>query len=194
LFAGIAAPDRARRVADVLMSTEMFSGWGVRTLASGEPRYNPMSYHNGSIWPHDNGLIAAGLSRYGFDDLVAGPFAALFDASTSMDGYRLPELFCGFHRRSGEGPTLYPVACSPQAWASGVVFQLIQSCLRLSVDAPARRLSVDRALLPPFLTYLRVLNLELPFGHVDLLFEQHPLDVSMTVLRKQGDFEVRVVK
>ena len=194
LFGGIAAPARARRVAETLTGAEMFSGWGIRTLSSLESRYNPMSYHNGSVWPHDNGLIAAGFSRYRFDDLIAAPCAGLFDASEHMDGHRLPELFCGFHRRPGEGPTLYPVACSPQAWASGVVFHLIQSCLRLSVDAADRHLSVDRAILPPFLTYLRLLNLELPFGRVDLLFEQHPLDVSVTVLRNHGDFEVRVVK
>jgi glycogen debranching enzyme len=194
LFGGIAAPERARRVAEALVGQEMFSGWGVRTLAPTERRYNPMSYHNGSVWPHDNGMIAAGFSRYGFDDLILMPFAGLFDASVMMDSHRLPELFCGFHRRAGEGPTLYPVACSPQAWASGVVFQLVQACLRLSVDADRHRLSIQRSILPPFLSYLRLLNLELPFGSADLLFEQHPLDVSVTVLRKQGDFEVRVIK
>jgi glycogen debranching enzyme len=194
LFGGIAAPDRARRVADLTVGPEMFSGWGIRTISSVEARYNPMSYHNGSVWPHDNGLVAAGFSRYGFDDLLAAPFAGLFDASAAMDGNRLPELFCGFHRRAGGGPTMYPVACSPQAWAAGVVFQLIQASLRLSVDADDRRLTIDRAILPPFLTFLRVSNLELPFGEADLLLEQHPLNVSVTVLRKQGDFEVRVVK
>ena len=194
LFSGIASPDRARRVAETLVADDMFSGWGIRTLAQGQPRYNPMSYHNGSIWPHDNGLIAAGFSRYGFDDLLSAPFGALFDASVTMEGHRLPELFCGFRRRPSEGPTLYPVACSPQAWASGVVFHLIQSSLRLSIEIDHPRLSVDRAILPPFITYLRLLDLELPFGRVDLQFEQHPLDVSVTVLRKEGDFEVRVTK
>lgn len=172
----------------------MFSGWGVRTLAPPELRYNPMSYHNGSVWPHDNGIIAAGLSRYHLDDLIAAPFGGLFEAGVTMDSHRLPELFCGFHRRPGEGPTLYPVACSPQAWASGVVFHLIQACLRLSVDADRRRLTIDRAILPPFLTHLRLLDVALPSGRVDLLFEQQPLDVSVTVLRKQGDFDVRVMK
>jgi len=194
LFAGIASPERARRVAEGLVAPELFSGWGIRTLSAAELRYNPMSYHNGSVWPHDNGMIAAGFSRYGFDDLVAAPFAGLFDASVTMDGHRLPELFCGFHRRPGDGPTLYPVACSPQAWASGVVFHLIQACLRMSVDAERRRVTIDRAVLPPFLTYLRLLGLALPFGRIDLLFEQHSLDVSVTVLRKEGDFEVRVIK
>ncbi len=194
LFGGIASPDRARAVAEGLVGPEMFSGWGIRTLAPTEVRYNPMSYHNGSVWPHDNGVIAAGFSRYHIDELIAAPFEALFDASATMDGHRLPELFCGFHRRPGEGPTLYPVACSPQAWASGVVFHLIQSCLRLSVDTERRRLTIDRALLPPFLSYLRLLDLVLPFGRVDLLFEQQTLDVSVTVLRKHGDFDVRVIK
>jgi glycogen debranching enzyme len=194
LFGRIARRDRARRVAEQLVESEMFSGWGIRTLSAVECRYNPMSYHNGSVWPHDNGLIAAGFSHYGFDDLVTRPFAALFDASTTLDGHRLPELFCGFHRRAGEGPTLYPVACSPQAWAAGVVFAFIQACLRLSVDVGARRLCIDRATLPPFLTSLRLLNLDVAFGTVDLLFERQPLDISVTVLRKRGDFEVRVVK
>ena len=194
LFTGIASADRARRVANLLTAPDMFSGWGFRTVSAAETRYNPMSYHNGSVWPHDNGLIAAGLSRYQLDDLIAAPFTALFDASVMVDLHRLPELFCGFHRRPGEGPTLYPVACAPQAWASGVVFQLIQACLRLSLDGSSHRLIVDRARLPGFLTYLKLTNLQLPFGVVDLLFEQHQLDVSVTVLRRQGDFEVRVVK
>jgi glycogen debranching enzyme len=194
LFAGIASPERARRVADGMIDAEMFSGWGVRTVSSGERRYNPMSYHNGSVWPHDNGIIAVGFARYGLDEHVVKPFRALFETSVEMDGHRLPELFCGFHRRPGEGPTLYPVACSPQAWASGAVFHLLQSCLRLAVDAGARRLSIERPILPPFLTFLRVLELQLPFGAIDLLFEQHPLDVAVTVLRKTGDFDVRILK
>jgi glycogen debranching enzyme len=194
LFAGIASTERARRTAEQLTGPDMFSGWGIRTVAQGEARYNPMSYHNGSVWPHDNGMAAEGFSRYGFDDLVRIPFAGLFEAAVDMDGHRLPELFCGFRRRPGEAPTLYPVACSPQAWASGVVFQLVQACTRLALDAEARRLSIERATLPPFLAHLKLLNLELPFGDVDLLFEQQPPDVSVTVLRRRGDFEVRVVK
>ena len=194
LFSRIADPMRARRVAELLVSGEMFSGWGIRTIAVNEVRFNPMAYHNGTVWPHDTGLSAAGFSRYGFDDLISAPFSGLFEAAVAVENHRMPELFCGFQRRTGEGPTLYPVACSPQAWASGVVFHLIQACLRLSVDAAERRLSIDRASLPPFLTYLRLMNLTLPFGSIDLLFEQHLLDVSVTVLRKHGDFEVRVIK
>jgi glycogen debranching enzyme len=194
LFGGIAGRERARRVAEQLVDGEMFSGWGIRTIAIEESRFNPMAYHNGSVWPHDNGLATAGFARYGFDDLVTTPFSSMFEASVAVENHRLPELFCGFQRRTGEGPVLYPVACSPQAWSSGVVFQMLQACMRLSVDAAERRLSIERALLPPFLTYLRVMNLSLPFGSIDLLFEQHLLDVSVTVLRKQGDFEVRVIK
>jgi glycogen debranching enzyme len=194
LFGGIASPDRARRVGEQLVGGDMFSGWGIRTVAPTESRYNPMSYHNGSIWPHDNSLVAMGFSRYGFDDLLAVPFCGLFDAAVSVEAQRLPELFCGFHRRPGEGPTLYPVACSPQAWASGSVFQLLQACLRLSIDGQRHELAIDRPRLPPFLTHLRLLNLELPFGQVDLLFEQDAFDVHVNVLRKLGDFDLKVLK
>src|SRR5207247_9926632 len=115
LYTSIARSERAELVAQTLLGEDFFTGWGVRTLGRNEVRYNPISYHNGSVWPHDNGLIAAGFSRYGFDDLVWAPFVGLFDASVMLDGHRLPELFCGFHRRAGEGPTQYPVACSPKA-------------------------------------------------------------------------------
>jgi glycogen debranching enzyme len=194
LFAGIASSARARRVAEQLTGPDMFSGWGIRTLASVESRYNPMSYHNGSVWPHDNGLIAAGFARYGFDDLIPVPFGGLFDAAATMESHRLPELFCGFHRRGGEGPTRYPVACSPQAWSSGVVFDLIQACLRLSIDVEGRRLLVEAATLPTFLTWLRVLNLNLPWGEVDLLIERQGADIVVAVVRREGEFEVHVKK
>ena len=194
LFGEIASPERARRVAEMLVGADMFSGWGIRTIAAVEQRYNPMSYHNGSVWPHDNGMIAEGFSRYGFDDLIMQSFGALFDASAAMDVCRLPELFCGFRRRSGEGPTLYPVACSPQAWASGVVFQLIQACARLSVDVAGCRVVVHRPILPPFLSYLKFTNLGLPFGVVDLLFKRDRDDVTVTILRQVGEFQFEVTK
>ena len=194
LFGGIAAPDRARQVADLLVGADMFSGWGIRTIAAQEQRYNPMSYHNGSVWPHDNGMIAAGFSRYGFDDLVMKPFGALFDASAAMDAYRLPELLCGFRRRPGEGPTLYPVACSPQAWAAGVVFQLIQACARLSIDHAGSRLLVRRPTLPAFLTFLKFTNITLPFGTVDLLLERERGEIVVSVLQQSGQFHVEVIR
>ena len=139
LFSGIVREDRARTVAADLLRPHFFSGWGIRTVARGEARYNPMSYHNGSIWPHDNALIALGLARYGLKHSVEQVFKGLFDAATYMDLRRLPELFCGFRRETRRGPTLYPVACAPQAWASATPFTLLEAALGLEFDAAARR-------------------------------------------------------
>src|SRR5262245_53561970 len=139
LFAGIAKPEHAKRTVQTLLSREFCSGWGIRTLATTEARFNPMSYHNGSVWPHDNALIASGMARFGFTAGALEIATRLFDASQHMDLFRLPELFCGFERRPGEGPTLYPVACSPQAWAAASVFLLLQSCLGLRIDGVYRR-------------------------------------------------------
>jgi glycogen debranching enzyme len=193
LFGGIASEGRARRVAEGLVGDDMFSGWGIRTVSAAESRYNPMSYHNGSVWPHDNGLIAEGLSRYGFQDLIGPAFAGLFEASGHVEA-RLPELLCGFHRRAGEGPTLYPVACAPQAWAAGAVFQFIQASLRLSFDAARRVLSIDRPTLPSFLQHLELRNLDLPGGRIDLRFDSRPAGVAVTVLRQDSDLAVSVVR
>jgi glycogen debranching enzyme len=195
LFGGIASQPRARRVAEGLVADDMFSGWGIRTVSAVESRYNPMSYHNGSVWPHDNALLVDGLSRYGFDDLIAPAFAGWFEASGHVDS-RLPELICGFHRRAGEGPTLYPVACAPQAWASGAVFQFIQACLRLSYDAGRRVLTVHRPFLPAFLRHLEFHNLELPCGRMDLRFDRGPAGVTVTVLGQDQntDLAVRVIR
>ena len=139
LFTGIVRADRARMVAADLMRPHFFTGWGIRTVARGEARYNPMSYHDGSIWPHDNALIALGLARYGLKHSVEHLFKALFDAATYMDLRRLPELFCGFRREKGRGPTLYPVACAPQAWASATPFTLLEAALGLEFDAGAAK-------------------------------------------------------
>ena len=139
LFTGIARADHAKLVADELLRPRFFSGWGIRTVARGEARYNPMSYHNGSVWPHDNSLIALGFARYGFKRAVGQVMQGLFEAATYMDLRRLPELFCGFHRERRRGPTLYPVACAPQAWASATPFSLIEAALGLSsVRRPTR--------------------------------------------------------
>ncbi len=134
LFSGIAAPDRARKIAARLMEPECFSGWGIRTVSAVERRHNPMSYHNGSVWPHDNSLIALGFSRYGSKREVSRIFHALFDAATYFDLHRLPELFCGFPRFTSRGPTLYPVACAPQAWAAGTFFALLKASLGIEQD------------------------------------------------------------
>jgi glycogen debranching enzyme len=194
LFTGIASPDRAARVARVLLDDRSFSGWGVRTVAEGEARYNPMAYHNGSVWPHDNALIGAGLARYGLNDAAMKVLAGTFDASLFMDLHRLPELFCGFPRRPGEGPTLYPVACSPQAWAAAAVFQLLQACLGLRVDAPAARVSFHFPELPEFLREVHIRGLRVGDASVDVRLEQHGRDVGVNVLGRSGHVEVLVLK
>jgi glycogen debranching enzyme len=194
LFTGIASQDRAGRVADTLMSNPSFAGWGVRTVAAGAARYNPMSYHNGSIWPHDNALVAAGLARYGFTGAASRIMVAMFDLSEAVDLHRLPELICGFHRRGGESPTLYPVACAPQAWAAGAVYLLLQACLGLRIDAAERRVSFSRAVLPDAIDWLRIMNLSVAEASVDLLLTRHTYDVGVTVLRRDGDVEIVAVK
>ncbi|WP_394841348.1 amylo-alpha-1,6-glucosidase [Pendulispora brunnea] len=196
LWSGIAHPAHAERAAKTLLEPASFSGWGVRTVAKGEARYNPMSYHNGSIWPHDNALIAMGLARCGFKDKTQRILGALFDASMFMDLHRLPELFCGFARRPNEGPTLYPVACSPQAWASASVFYLLQACLGLSfrpTPNPDRaRLSFDHPRLPDFLNRVEIRRLRVGNGTIDIDLQRHARDVGVNVLNKEGDIEVSV--
>ncbi|HXG31519.1 MAG TPA: amylo-alpha-1,6-glucosidase [Thermodesulfobacteriota bacterium] len=194
LFTGIADPHRAKRVAETLLSQELFSGWGIRTLASSEVRYNPMSYHNGSIWPHDNALIAYGLARYGFKDLALRVFTGLFDASLFLDLHRMPELFCGFPRRPGEGPTLYPVACAPQSWAAASVFLLLQSCLGLSINGFRSEICFCYPVLPEFLQRVEIKNLRVGSGLVDLLLQRYQNDVGINVTRKEDSVRIVVVR
>ena len=194
LFTGIAAPDRAARVGATLLADSSFCGWGIRTVAAGEARYNPMSYHNGSVWPHDNSIIAAGLARYRAKHGVLKILAGMFDSSLFFDLNRMPELFCGFHRRPGEGPTWYPVACSPQSWAAATVFLLLQACLGLRIDAAANRVYFDYPLLPPFLREVRVTDLRVGSGSVDLLLTRRDDDVGVNVLGRKGAVEVVLVK
>jgi glycogen debranching enzyme len=193
LFAGIADRERARRTAATLLSADSFSGWGVRTVAAGEARYNPMSYHNGSVWPHDNALIAQGLAHYGQKDGVLRIMAGLFDASVFLDLHRLPELFCGFPRRPGQGPTLYPVACSPQSWSAAAPFLLLQACLGLDVKGPERQVGFFQPTLPPFLRDVHIRNLGVNGAAVDFDLHRHGDEVSINVLRRQGTVEVRMV-
>ncbi len=192
LFTGIAQPQAAAQIKTQLFENDFFSGWGVRTIPANEPRYNPMSYHNGSIWPHDNALIAFGLARYGFKDAALKILGGLFDASQFMECNRLPELFCGFARRRGEGPTLYPVACSPQAWSSAAVFFLLQACLGLRFDAAHHRLYIDNPRLPETIQQLEIKNLKVAFGAVDLSFAWQEQDVAVHIRRRVGDIEVIV--
>src|SRR5690606_25162115 len=150
LFTRIAHRERAPRLVETLFAPESFSGWGVRTVARGEARYNPMSYHNGSIWPHDNALIAQGLSEYGFKDRALSLLEGFYEVSRRVSLRRLPELFCGFERLPGEGPTLYPVACAPQAWASAAVLMLLGAVLGIRIEADRGRVVLERPQLPPW--------------------------------------------
>jgi glycogen debranching enzyme len=193
LFTGIACEDRARMVAADLMQPSFFTGWGIRTVATGEARYNPMSYHNGSIWPHDNALIALGLARYGLKHSVEHVFKGLFEAAAYMDLRRLPELFCGFRREPRRGPTLYPVACSPQAWASATPFTLLEAALGLEFDVATSEIRLRNPRLPAFLNEVILRDLRLGESSVDLRLRRHDNGVSLEVLRTRGRIQVSIV-
>lgn len=193
LYTGIASAERARSVAQTLLSERFYSGWGIRTVADGESRYNPMSYHNGSIWPHDNALIAAGLTRYRLTDLAARVQTGLFEVARTIEFSRLPELFCGFPRRRGKGPTFYPVACSPQAWSAGSAFLMLQSTMGLTIDALKNRITLVRPVLPRFLSHVRIHGLNVGNSSVDLVLFQSGEGVAVSVERRCGDVDVAVL-
>ena len=194
LFTGIASPEHARQVARTLLAPTSFSGWGVRTVAASESRYNPMGYHTGSVWPHDNALIAQGFARYDLGEQALQMWTGLFEAGLYFDLHRMPELFCGFPKEPGEGPVLYPVACAPQAWAAGAVLLLFQACLGLEINAPEGQVYFTRPHLPASLGELRIHNLEVAGATVDLLLVRHEHDVGVNVLRREGEVEILVVK
>lgn len=194
LFAGISDAEHAAAAAETLLADDSFSGWGIRTVSSREIRYNAMSYHNGSVWPHDNAIIANGLARYGRKKAAVKILTALLDASIFLDLHRLPELFCGFERRSGEGPTLYPVACAPQSWAAGAIFLLLQSCLGLEVQASPPRVVFRRATLPDSLPELRIEELRVGEGSVSVVLEKTGTGVGVTVLHKHPNIDIIAIK
>jgi glycogen debranching enzyme len=193
LFTGIAKLDRAIEVADGLLRPQFFSGWGIRTVANTEARYNPMSYHNGSIWPHDNALIALGFARYDLKRSLERVFQGLFDAASYLEMRRLPELFCGFQRSRGRGPTHYPVACSPQAWASATPFTFIEASLGLQFDPVANQIRLRNPRLPSFLDELVLRNLQLKQSSVALKVRRHANEVSVEILERRGQVQVAVV-
>ena len=193
LFTGVAAPERAARVAQSLFEPDFFTGWGIRTLSARERRYNPASYHNGSVWPHDNALIGLGLSRYGAAQEALALTTALFDAASQMHLRRLPELFCGFERRRGKAPTLYPVACAPQAWAAVAPFALLQACLGIDIDCAASQLVMRRPRLPHFLDWLSIKRLQIGEARVDLMVRRHDSSVAVNLLSREGKAEVEVL-
>jgi glycogen debranching enzyme len=190
LFTGIATRRRAPLVVQSLLETDMFSGWGIRTLSSMASRFNPMSYHNGSVWPHDNALIASGFSRYGYNAEAARLLTAMFDAAQHMDLKRMPELFCGFARRNGQGPTQYPVACLPQAWAAGSVFMLLDACLGLSIDGPAQTIRLMRPELPDFLGELTITGLQVGSAEVDVRLHRDAEQVHVALTRSTGTVDL----
>ncbi len=194
LFSGIADDEHARLIATGMMEERFFSGWGIRTIATTEARYNPMSYHNGSVWPHDNAMIAFGMARYRLKEAALKVLAGLFDASVYVRLHRLPELFCGFERSPGEGPTLYPVACEPQAWASGAPFLLLQACFGLSIQADEGKIFFHYPVLPQFLEEATIKGLRVKDASVDIALSRYGSDVGINVLRKEGNVEVIVVK
>jgi glycogen debranching enzyme len=192
LWTGIADIDRAARTAEVLTGGGMWSGWGIRTLSSETVGYNPIGYHLGTIWPHDNAICAAGFARYGlFEEtrLVAG---ALFEATAHFREARLPELFCGFERSASPLPVPYPVACSPQAWAAGSLYHLMTATLGMRPDARANRLELVRPALPTWMPGLRVRGLRIGQALVDLEFAAQQDSISVEVLRRTADLDVVV--
>ncbi len=190
LFAGFASEDRARRVAATLMSEESFSGWGIRTVAATEKPYDSRSYHNGSIWPHDNAIIAAGFARYGFNQEATKIFTALFDATRFFDSQRLPELFCGFPRIANEGPTPYPVSCSPQTWAACAVFLLLGASLGLKIDGLERKIVFTKPFLPEFLPELKINRLRVGDVSVDISLIRHESSMEVNMGRRDGGVSV----
>jgi glycogen debranching enzyme len=193
LFTGIAAPEHAESIARMLGQDTFFTGWGVRTLADREPRYNPMAYHNGSVWPHDNAIIAAGVAASPAKELALRIFCAQLDASTYFESSRLPELFCGFRRREGKAPTAYPVACSPQAWSAGGVFAMLQACLGVTIDAAAHQIAFRYPQLPPRLERVSIRNLAVGESSVDLTLYRYSGAVGLNVDRRAGKLDVAIL-
>ncbi|GJL50024.1 MAG: amylo-alpha-1,6-glucosidase [Nitrospirales bacterium] len=194
LFTGIAKQEHAERIYKGLLRKESSSGWGIRTIPTDEIRYNPMAYHNGSVWPHDNALIAYGMSRYGFTDGIQEILRGLFDMSVHSDLHRLPELICGFERRPGEGPILYPVACAPQSWAAGAVFLLVQASLGISFHGADQEIRFTKPYLPEFLPSLQLQNLRIGNLSADLEFTRKKSDVMIHVTRKDDPLNIVAVK
>jgi glycogen debranching enzyme len=194
LFAGIASRERAARLAQLLTSRRFFSGWGVRTVAVGEARYNPMSYHNGSVWPHDNAMIALGLADYGHKDAVLKLFRGQIEAATYDEFRRLPELFCGFSRRRNRGPTAYPVACSPQAWAAAAPYALVAAATGLELDHAGASVQLTNPALPRLLDDLTLRGIEIAGSRLDLRLSRVGDDVTTAVERREGTAALTIVK
>jgi glycogen debranching enzyme len=193
LYCEIVDADKGAKVAERIMAPDMFSGWGIRTLSDESPAYNPMSYHNGSVWPHDNAIIAAGMKRYGFanaTDLIA---TALFDAAVDSSDARLPELYCGFPQRANVPVVAYPVACRPQAWAAAAPFMLLQAILGISPDAPNGVMTINRPALPSWLRRIDLKGMNVGESQLSLAFTRRSGEpTAFTLLDKRGDIQLRI--
>ncbi len=190
LHLGILDDEKAHSVAERLRATDMFNGWGIRTLSSLSPAYNPMGYHVGSVWPHDNALIAMGLRSLGITDQALELSKSLFDMTLHQPYKRPPELFCGYGRTNDNAPVQYPVACSPQAWATGSIFQLLQMMANLVPDAPSNCLRIIEPALPESMNRLSFQNLRVGSTLVDLEFERSGSTTACRVARKRGNLRV----
>jgi glycogen debranching enzyme len=190
LYCAIVDPEKAQPLAERLMAPDMFCGWGVRTLSSDSPAYNPMSYHNGSVWPHDNSIVAAGLKRYGFAEHTERIATAVYEIAAHARDSRLSELYCGFDRSSGAGVVEYPVACMPQAWAAAAPFMLLQAVLGVNAHAAKRTLSVIQPKLPDWLKRVTVRGLRVGEASVSLAFTQNRGATSFSLVEQQGELDV----
>ncbi len=192
LWTGITDPDKARRTVEALMRSEMFSGWGIRTLSAKELRYNPVSYHLGTVWPHDNSIIMAGFRRYGFDNESCRIFSGIVEAALQFDIYRLPELFAGFEREGYDTPVHYPVACSPQGWSAGAIPFMLQSLLGLIPEAFEHRLRIVRPVLPSFVNEIELRGLRVGDARADLRFKRTAKGVTVNTLDVRGQLNIVV--
>lgn len=196
LYTGIADADKAEKLVKGLMEKDMFTGWGLRTLSEYERQYNPMSYHNGSVWPHDVAIVAYGFAKYGYQEEALKLLTGLFDASLFIDLQRLPELFCGFERRKGEGPTAYPVACSPQSWSVAAVFLMLQAILQIKIVSGEKKIYFNKPVLPDFLRNIEIQGLKI--ANEDCVLKFHRYDsndaVNINIKGKPKDWEVLIVK
>ena len=192
LWSGIVSQERSGDVVERLLQDSMFSGWGIRTYASGQPGYNPIGYHTGTVWPHDTSLIAAGFKRYGFDEASNRLVGPMMEAAQRFSDYRLPELFCGFEKTHAGIPVSYPVACSPQAWAAGASFLFLETMLGLRAHAERGELELLHPNLPDWLGKVTLKGLQVGEASVDLLFHRWRGTTSAEVLRKVGDVAVTI--
>jgi glycogen debranching enzyme len=190
LSLGLLDAEKAFMVAERLQARDMFNGWGIRTLSSQSPAYNPMGYHVGSVWPHDNSLIALGLRSLGLLDPALEVAQGLLDMTLVQPYHRPPELFCGYERIDGNTPVQYPVACSPQAWASGTIFQLFQMMLNLVPDAPGNHLRIIEPALLESINHLSIKNLKVGQTVMDLEFERSENTTACRVTKKRGNLRI----